>query len=80
MNFEISIDIRGCTKVPDTCQNVAKMFELDAFDEAISDLDEGANDRRKIFANFVTACVNGNCPGRNPELMAEIQRQLDQRK
>ncbi len=77
MAHEIEIKLFNCTKNPDTCPIVVQMFELDAFEEQISDLDNDAASRRKIFGDFVTACVNGNCPGQDPRLAMQI---LDDKK
>lgn len=54
---------------------VDKVFEYDAFEAIIEPLDPDAARRREIFGSFVTACVNGNCPGRSPELAEQFLRQ-----
>ena len=61
------IDLRECTGDPNSCGVVAHIFELDEIIASVTDIDPLADREREILANFVTACVKGNCPGKDLE-------------
>lgn len=70
--MNIELDIGRCTKDPETCPVIMQLFELDEFENVIQQLDSSSAERRKILGDFVTSCVNGNCPGQDPELTIQI--------
>ena len=71
----LSVNINHCTQDQETCPVVEKLFEYDAFEAIVEPLEPNATRRREIFGSFVTACVNGNCPGRDPLLANQLLRQ-----
>jgi hypothetical protein len=68
----IELHIDECTKNVETCPVVKQIFDIDAFESLIESIDGNAKMRRKILGDFVTACVNANCPGQEPELTKQI--------
>lgn len=73
-----TIDLNECSKQAENCPIVEILFEQDSFEEQISELDEGSRERRELLGNFVTACVNGNCPGQDPDLARHIIERRNQ--
>lgn len=71
------IDLRNCTADPETCGVVLRLFEMDEIAAAAEDIDIAATAEREIFGNFVTACVNGTCPGMDLEF---ARKQTSQKK
>lgn len=67
-----TINLNDCSKDAETCLIDSSLFEADRFEEQIVFIDTNADKRRQMLGDFVTACVNGNCPGQNPELARQI--------
>ncbi len=70
----LGLDIGKCNGQPDTCVAVQQAMEADKFYEAVCDIETNAADIREMLGDFVTACANGTCPGRNLELTKHLLR------
>lgn len=73
------IDVSKCTKNAETCPAVLQAIELDVFAKVVADIDPSSARTRRILGDFVTACVNGTCPGQEPELTEYLLRKYRSR-
>lgn len=76
----LSLDIGGCSQNPETCTAVQQALDADTFYETIGDMDPHTTEVRAMLGDFVTACANGNCPGRNLELTRAVLRSMREQK
>lgn len=72
----LSLDIHECTGSAETCPAVRQAFEADIFYEAVGDLDPDSLETRQALGKLVAACVEGKCPGRNPEHARQVLRAM----
>lgn len=77
MTFRLGKEFEDCSSNAETCQIVQELFGDDAF-YAIAEAEDNdplrrmeAATCRQIIGNLLVMCVNGNCPGKNPELTDE---------
>lgn len=68
------IDVSKCTMEANTCPAVQQAIELDGFAGVVADIDPTSERTRRVLGDFVTACVNGTCPGQMPELTEYLLR------
>ncbi len=50
------------------------MHNRETFESLVECIDDTAKSRRETYGEFVVACVNGTCPGQDPELTMQIIR------
>ena len=70
----IEIDVSKCTNNANTCPAVQQALELDGFAGVVADIYPNSERTRRVLGNFVTARVNGTCPGQMPELTEYLLR------
>lgn len=63
----LEIDIRSCSKDPETCPVITRVLEIDAFCEVTQDVYPDAETSRDLWSGFVEACCEGRCPGQHLE-------------
>ena len=70
------ISFVNCSKDAENCTVIDDLIELDSFYEIASTMDERYRETRGIICGLFNACVNGTCPGQEPELLDEFSRKV----
>ena len=68
MHASMELNISNCTRDPETCPVLEKVFEFDTYESQIEYLDPSAAERRQVLGSYFILCARGICPGQDPRL------------